>query len=49
MKITLDWLKNKNACADARNRIAVGYVGEDGIKADTWYRVETGKLVEAQP
>ena len=30
-----------------RNRIVVGYVGEDGIKADTWYRVEDGKLVEA--
>ena len=30
-----------------RNRIVVGYVGEDGIKADTWYRVEAGKLVEA--
>jgi hypothetical protein len=29
-----------------RNRIVVGYVGEDGIKADTWYRVESGKLVE---
>ena len=30
-----------------RNRIVVGYVGEDGIKADTWYRVEDGKLAEA--
>jgi hypothetical protein len=30
-----------------RNRIVVGYVGEDGIKADTWYRVEAGKFVEA--
>ena len=30
-----------------RNRIVVGYVGEDRIKADTWYRVEDGKLVEA--
>ena len=30
-----------------RNRIVVGYVGEDGIKADTWYRVDGGKLVEA--
>ena len=31
-----------------RNRIVVGYVGEDGIKADTWYRVdESGALAEA--
>ena len=30
-----------------RNRIVVGYVGEDGIKADTWYHVNAGKLVEA--
>jgi hypothetical protein len=22
-----------------RGRMLVGYVGEDGIKADTWYRV----------
>ena len=31
-----------------RNRIAVGYVGEDGIKADTWYRLDAaGRFVEA--
>ena len=31
-----------------RIRIAVGHVGEDGIEADTWYRVgEAGKLVKA--
>ena len=29
-----------------RYRIVCGHVGED-IKADTWYRVEGGKLVEA--
>jgi hypothetical protein len=27
-----------------RNRIVVGYVGEDGIEADTFYRVADGKL-----
>ena len=30
-----------------RYRACVGNVGEDGILADTWYRVEGGKLVEA--
>ncbi len=30
-----------------RYRIATGYVGEDGIKANTPYRVQDGKLVEA--
>jgi DNA-binding transcriptional ArsR family regulator len=29
-----------------RPRFAVGYVGEDGIKANTVYRVEAGRLVE---
>lgn len=32
-----------------RYRLAVGYVGEDGIKPDTPYRVQDGKLVEARP
>jgi hypothetical protein len=29
-----------------RIRIAVGYVGEDGIKSDTLYYVKQGKLTE---
>jgi hypothetical protein len=33
--------------ANEQMRIAVGVVGEDGIEADTWYRVEAGKLVLA--
>ncbi len=33
-----------------RQRIAVGYPGEDGIEADTWYRCDdAGKLVEVTP
>ena len=33
--------------AEKRYRACVGNVGEDGILADTWYRVEGGKLVAA--
>jgi hypothetical protein len=35
--------------AAKRPRVAVAYVGEAGIKADTWYRVEAGRFVEVQP
>ena len=31
-----------------RYRLAVGYVGEDGIKPNTPYRVENGRLVEVK-
>jgi hypothetical protein len=34
--------------AAKRPRVAVAYVGEDGIKADTWYRVEAGRFVEVE-
>ena len=30
-----------------RYRVVVGYVGEEGIEADTWYVVKKGKLVKA--
>ena len=30
-----------------RPRIVVGYVGEEGIEADTWYKVVEGKLIKA--
>jgi hypothetical protein len=34
--------------ADGKNRIAVGYVGENGIEADVWYEAnEKGELVKA--
>jgi hypothetical protein len=32
-----------------RPRVVVGYVGEDGIKADTWYAVKDGRFVEVEP
>jgi hypothetical protein len=32
--------------AEQRYRACVGNVGEDGVKADTWYRVVDGKLAE---
>ena len=42
-------LRHWDAAAD-RWRLVVGYVGEDGIKPDTFYRCdERGKLVEVSP
>ena len=32
-----------------RARLAVGYPGEDGIEADTWYQVVDGKLTKVNP
>ena len=41
--LTLLWLDGK------RPRVTVAYVGEDGIKADTWYAVDAkGKIVEVK-
>jgi len=34
--------------AENRYRGAVGYIGENGVKADTWYRCVAGQLVEAK-
>jgi hypothetical protein len=31
-----------------RPRVLVGYVGEDGIKADTFYRIEDAKWTEVK-
>jgi hypothetical protein len=42
--LTILWWNEK----DKRYRVAVGYVGEKGIKADTWYVVEKGKFVEVK-
>jgi hypothetical protein len=36
------WWDNKHN----RPRIAVAYVGENGIKPDTWYKIENGVFVE---
>jgi len=40
--IALCWYDGK------RNRIVAGYVGEEGIEADTLYRVADGKLVKVR-
>jgi hypothetical protein len=31
---------------NGRPRIIAGHIGEDGVKADTWYCIEDGKLEE---
>ena len=33
--------------ADMSSRIVIAYVGEDGVKPNTAYRLRDGKLVEA--
>ncbi|SDT85660.1 hypothetical protein SAMN05444156_3250 [Verrucomicrobium sp. GAS474] len=40
-------LRYQDDTAD-RPRVVVGYVGEDGVKADTWYVVRDGKLSEVK-
>ena len=41
--VSILWWDVKNS----RPRLAVGYVGENGIKEDPWYRVSgSGELVE---
>jgi hypothetical protein len=33
--------------AQGRNRIAVTYVGEDGIESDVWYMIKDGKFIKS--
>jgi len=40
--IACEWVPTEN-----RYRAVVGYVGENGIEANTWYRAVGGKLVKA--
>jgi hypothetical protein len=40
--LTVLWWDEKSR----RPRVTVGYVGEEGIEADQWYGVESGKLVK---
>jgi hypothetical protein len=38
------WVSSEN-----RYRGLIGNVGENGIKADVWYAVKGGQLVEGEP
>jgi hypothetical protein len=42
--IQIKWVDNKSI----RNRILTGYIGEDGLEPDVFYRVEDGKFVKCE-
>jgi hypothetical protein len=42
--LTILWLDE----TAKRPRVAVGYVGEDGIEANVWYSVASGKFIKSK-